>query len=402
MENDLYKIYSNLKSNQSIGIDGVSKQKLDEIIDDEIAIIKRKIENNSYDFSFYKQKLLIKSINKTREISIPTLRDKIVLKYLYNGISNSFKDTLTTKLHANMIINEIIKNRENFNAFIKVDIVNFFPSINHEILLEKLKTKIFDENILNLITKAIKQTTVDEKTSNKERIKYNNNVGVPQGLSISGLLAEIYVNDLEVKYNNNNKLKFFRYVDDILILCNKDDLENIMNNLKSDFTDLKLTIHEFEENSTKSSYGNKDDIYEFLGYKFEKELISVRNSSVQKMYTNLSKLFTLYKNNKFNSKNYFITRLNLKITGCIIESKKYGWINFFSNINDHRLLFQLDRFVRENCEKHNIKYDNIKKFSRAIYEIRNTNSNYIIYDFKKYKISEQELIFDFYNDMDFY
>lgn len=402
MENELYKIYSNLKSNQSIGIDGVSKQKLDEIIDDEISIIKRKIENNSYDFSFYKQKLLVKSINKTREISIPTLRDKIVLRYLFNEISNSFKDTLTTKLHANMIISEVIENRENFNAFIKVDIVNFFPSINHEILLDKLKTKIFDENILNLITKAIKQTTVDEKTSNKERIKYNNNVGVPQGLSISGLLAEIYVNDLEVKYNSNNKLKFFRYVDDILILCNKDELENIMNNLKSDFTDLKLTIHKFEKNSTKSSYGNKEDIYEFLGYKFEKELISVRNSSVQKMYTNLSKLFTLYKNNKFNSKNYFITRLNLKITGCIIENKKYGWISFFSNINDHKLLFQLDQFVRENCEKHNIKYDNIKKFSRAIYEIRNTDSNYIIYDFKKYKISEKELIFDFYNDMDFY
>ena len=65
MENELYKIYSNLKSNQSIGIDGISKQKLDEIIDDEIAIIKRKIENNSYEFSFYKQKLLVKSINKT-------------------------------------------------------------------------------------------------------------------------------------------------------------------------------------------------------------------------------------------------------------------------------------------------------------------------------------------------
>ena len=66
------------------------------------------------------------------------------------------------------------------------------------------------------------------------------------------------------------------------------------------------------------------------------------------------------------------------------------------------LLFQLDRFVRENCEKHNIKYDNIKKFSRAIYEIRNTDSNYIIYDFKKNKISEKDLIIDFYDDIEFY
>lgn len=397
----LKNIYSNFKDIQAVGIDGTSKQKFDEILDEELNIIERKTENNSYDFSFYKQKLIVKSINKTREISIPTLRDKLVLKYLYNNIFEAFSSKLNESLTAQKTISEVKKYKDNFNSFIKIDIQNFFPSINHQILLNKLISEIKDEKILNLIEKAISQTTVDINTSFKQRIKYNNKVGIPQGLSISGILAEIYIYDLVQKYNKSN-LKFFRYVDDVLILCNREDIADTIKSLKNDFEELKLTIHDFEVNSNKSSYGNIQDTFEFLGYRFENELISVRDASVQKMYGNISKLFTKYKNKKFNSKNEFITRLNLKITGCVIDEKKYGWISYFSLINDFKLLFGLDVFVEKNCKKYNIEHSEIKKFTRAIHEIKNVDSNYLIYDLKVFKISKEELINDFYEDMDFY
>jgi hypothetical protein len=267
--------------------------------------------------------------------------------------------------------------------------------------LNKLISEIKDEKILNLIEKAISQTTVDINTSFKQRIKYNNKVGIPQGLSISGILAEIYIYDLVQKYNKSN-LKFFRYVDDVLILCNREDIADTIKSLKNDFEELKLTIHDFEVNSNKSSYGNIQDTFEFLGYRFENELISVRDASVQKMYGNISKLFTQYKNKKFNSKKEFITRLNLKITGCVIDGKKYGWISYFSLINDFKLLFGLDVFVEKNCKKYNIEHGKIKKFTRAIHEIKNVDSNYLIYDLKVFRISKEELINDFYEDMDFY
>jgi hypothetical protein len=115
---------------------------------------------------------------------------------------------------------------------------------------------IDDETILNLITKVITQSTVDVKTPFKQRIKYDNKMGVPQGLSISGLLAEIYMFDLVQKYTNNQNMKFFRYVDDILIFCNKNDMEEIKSSLKSDFEQLKLQIHDFEPESHKSSFGS--------------------------------------------------------------------------------------------------------------------------------------------------
>lgn len=120
------------------------------------------------------------------------------------------------------------------------------------------------------------------------------------------------------------------------------------------------------------------------------------------MYRNISTLFTLYKNKKFYSKNEFITRLNLKITGCIIDGKKYGWISYFSLINDFKLLFGLDTFVEKNCNKYDISYEEIKKFSRTIHEIKNSNSNYLLYDLEVLRISKEKLINEFHQDMDFY
>ena len=102
-----------------------------------------------------------------------------------------------------------------------------------------LKSNINDETILNLITKVITQSTVDVNTPFKQRIKYNNKVGVPQGLSISGLLSEIYLFDLVQKYSIKDNLEFFRYVDDVLIFCKKSDIEEITKTLKSDFEELK-------------------------------------------------------------------------------------------------------------------------------------------------------------------
>ena len=120
------------------------------------------------------------------------------------------------------------------------------------------------------------------------------------------------------------------------------------------------------------------------------------------MYSNISKVFTLYKNKKYSSKEEFITRLNLKITGCVIDGKKYGWISFFSLINDYTLLFMLDKFVEKSCKKFNINYEEIKKFSRAIYEIKDPNTNYLTYDLSTLKTSKAKLVYDFYDDIDFY
>jgi retron-type reverse transcriptase len=122
MYDKLEKIYLNFSNVQAVGIDGTTKQKFDETLDAELSLIQRKIENNRYDFSFYKQKLIVKSVNKTREISIPTLRDKLVIKYLYSYIADKFEKITKNILLPQQIIKKVRDSKSQYDSFIKVDI----------------------------------------------------------------------------------------------------------------------------------------------------------------------------------------------------------------------------------------------------------------------------------------
>lgn len=98
----------------------------------------------------------------------------MVIKYLDFFIFEIIEEVTKNSLNAQQIIKKVKDSKNKYDSFIKVDIQNFFSSINHEILVNKLKSNIDDETILNLITKVITQSTVDVNTPFKQRIKYNN------------------------------------------------------------------------------------------------------------------------------------------------------------------------------------------------------------------------------------
>jgi hypothetical protein len=118
---------------------------------------------------------------------------------------------------------------------------------------------------------------------------------------------------------------------------------------------------------------------------------------VQKLYNNINKLFITYSYKKANIKKEdsadeeeliedLFYDLNAKIAGAKYNDKKYGWINYFSEINDQTLLFKIDSHVKNMMKKHLTESDleyfknnnlRIKKFSKAIFEIKKKDSSYI-------------------------
>ena len=88
-----------IKNKPSIGIDGINIKSYEKKQDSEFELINRKILNKTYNFSFYKEKLISKGKNKfPRIISIPTIRDKIVLKIIFNTLYEIFEDELINEL----------------------------------------------------------------------------------------------------------------------------------------------------------------------------------------------------------------------------------------------------------------------------------------------------------------
>jgi retron-type reverse transcriptase len=364
----------------SIGMDGINIKSFEIIKDIEFNIINKKIVNKTYNFSFYKEKLISKGRMKyPRVLSIPTIRDKIVLKIIYNTLLEIYQNELSNEL-IHTKIDKITKTilSKKYDSYIKIDIENFYPSINHDILMKAINKKTKKSEFITLLKKAITQETVNKNHSLE---KYTNNIGVPQGLSISNILASIYLIEFDKKYSTENEFEYYRYVDDILILCNKNSIYKIFESLKNDMKKLKLTIHELGINEEKTSYGDLKKGFYFLGYSYKEKFISVRKSSINNLYNSIINIFTQYKHSKEKNINFLYWKLNLKITGCKFEGKKYGWLYFFSQINDTKLLFKIDIFIQEMFKKFKIEYDRkkVKKFIRTHFEIlkNRTNTKYI-------------------------
>lgn len=215
------------------GIDNMSHEKLCHIIDEQVGIISRKVCIGNYKFTKYKLKLIGKGRGKApREISIPTLRDKIALKALCSFLQSRFSESISFEL-PQIVVRKIKSELEkgNYNTFIKLDVSNFYPSIKHEELLKRLKRRVRDERILSLINSAIKTPTVSRPSASDEATS----IGVPQGLSISNILAAIYLSNIDKALNSFDNIRYFRYVDDILILCDSESCNSLTEDVKRRF-----------------------------------------------------------------------------------------------------------------------------------------------------------------------
>lgn len=375
--------YEKIEAKPSIGIDNITPQKFKQELNENVDIIYKKVNNGTYHFTRYKQLLFLKGSNKIpRVVCVPTLRDKLVVSVLNEMLNKVYKDNCKTKL-PQTLIDDICRNISNYDYFIKLDIKAFYASIDQDILLKKLRKKIRKSVIIDLITKAIKTTTFSYLTKEKNEIIRDR--GIPEGLSISNTLANIYLMDLDKKYSTNENIRYWRYVDDILILVNKDMFEKIKLDISCDIKKLNLEIND------KKDEGKVWNGFEYLGYKISTNIITVRDSGILKIEQSIETLFRQIKNNNID---YIQWKLNLKITGFIWNKNKYGWLFFYSQITDLNLLFHLDDIVKKLMERYKVKESfKVKRFVRAYFEIRKALSKTkYIPNIDQYEVSDKKKI----------
>ncbi|MGB6127515.1 MAG: reverse transcriptase domain-containing protein [Psychrilyobacter sp.] len=391
-KNNLLRIYDeNVQYKAAVGNDKINHRIFKGKLMDEIILISKKVFNNSYNFTTYRQKLILKGKKKNpREVSICTIRDKITLVALKEVLHELFKNEIKTSL-VQTYISDIRKTLETnkYDSFIKLDLENYYGTINHKKLFKILSKNIRKKEILTLINKAITTGTcsIGVKCKNK------NTLGIPQGLPISNVLSTIYLKIFDKKQLENKEYKYFRYVDDILILCKRKDINKIYESIIEDLEDnYKLKVHPLKENSSKSSSGLINNGFSYLGYVYTGKLFTIRSSTINKMEKRLENLLNDYKLKKDKNFFDFIDKINFKITGFISEDQeKYGWLFFFSQLEDLTILYKLDSLVIKLFKRHNLPIENIKKFSKSFHEIiYNRDKTKYIPNFSKYTPEEKK------------
>lgn len=358
----LIELYENkIKAKPSVGLDKVSPKKFEETLDENVEVIIRKVRNGSYQFTRYKQLLFTKGPAKPpRTVCVPTLRDKLTTAVLNELLVGVYGDECKTMM-PQLVIEDIKSKVPLYDYFIKLDVRSFYASIDHDKLFKIIKEKIHKPEIVHLIWNAIRTETlvypIKEKMEKKERT-----IGIPEGLSISNSLANIYMLNIDRKYRNEQYISYYRYVDDILILVNEDEFSIVKKEISEDIEELGLELNE------KKDEGKIAESFEYLGYVISlNDEVTVRKSSILKIEQSIEELFRTIPRDNIA---YLQWKLNLKITGFILNKHKYGWMFFYSQITDKKLLYHLDDVVEKLIRRYKVE-DTIKpkRFVRVFSEM---------------------------------
>lgn len=392
----------NIRETGAIGLDRARPSKLESRLGADLDIVVKKIRSGKYKFTAYKEKLISKGQGvPPRLISIPTARDRIVLRALCNFLGQVFPSAKLSLPQSTISSLQKALEDGNYAEYAKIDIQGFYPSIPHELIFKALRKKIRKPEILTLIESAITTPTVPSAKGSKGSTL--NKIGVPQGLAISNLLAEIALQVIDDTCANHSDLWYKRYVDDILILAKSDaqePAEIIINELKK----IGLTAHPPGASDSKSKIAKLSQPFTFLGYAIENNKISVRKESVLKFEASLAGIFTAYrhkmaKTRRAQEKTRAIDvcqwRLNLRITGCIFNERRLGWVFYFSQMNDTARLRSVDKTIEKLIVRFNLR-DKVKPKSliKTFYEARRRDktSHRYIPNFDTMPISEQRRI----------
>jgi hypothetical protein len=151
---------------------------------------------------------------------------------------------------------------------LKCDIKHYFFEIDHEILLNLIKKKISDNEVIWLIKQILSNNLIKDK-------------GMPLGNLTSQFFANIYLNELDYFVKHELKAKYYiRYVDDFVILHpSKSQLwiwkEKIDEFLKSE---LKIELHEQKSRIVPLSKG-----VDFVGFRNFYYYKLLRKRNIRKM-----------------------------------------------------------------------------------------------------------------------
>jgi len=370
---------SKIARSQATGKDGIRIGAFESRLVEETRLIARKVAAESYHFTRYKERLIPRGPTRyPRQISIPTVRDRLTLRATCQLLHEHIPATRGTTPHTliKMAVNKIRDGDQASNVFLRLDVRDFFPSISHKILQRELRRVGIIPEVQKLCMAAVANSTGNEK---EPQIR-----GVPQGLSISNALAALYMQRFDEEQFDRSHA-YFRYVDDILFICHSSQAEELLKVVSRKLSARGLKIHP-KGVAGKTEISPVTGGIDFLGYRICVDEVSIRESSYERMFTNLQRVFTDFRYR--HDVNRTIFRLNLKISGCIVDGRRRGWMMFFSYTECMSQLRYLDVHVSKQLSRVGFpptKQAAIKRFVKSYYEIRfNLDATTYIPNFDKY------------------
>ena len=156
----------------------------------------------------------------------------------------------------------------------KVDISNYFNSINVDKLIVMLEENLAnDKALLCFLSDMLRNPYAIE---NGETISESK--GAMAGTPTAVFFANLYLNDLDKRFADS-KIMYFRYSDDIIIFAkSKEDIERGREIILEHIKEMDLIV-----NPEKETFSKPGESWSFLGFEYENGEINISSISIGKI-----------------------------------------------------------------------------------------------------------------------
>jgi RNA-directed DNA polymerase len=207
---------------------------------------------------------------------------------------------------------------------VDADLKSYFDTIPHDQLVERVREKVSDGRVLELLEAYLTQKVMETAKS------WTPEGGTPQGAVISPLLSNLYLNPLDQQMAQQGN-EMVRYADDFVILCrSQGEAEAALEQVRQWAEQAGLELHPVK---TRIVDATQRGGFDFLGYHFERGMKWPRDKSLRKFKDTI------------RAKTRRTHGQSLKAIVKDVNRTLRGWFEYFKQ--SHRSTFQpLDAWVR--------------------------------------------------------
>lgn len=221
----------------------------------------------------------------------------------------------------------IKSDRKNTKYYLKLDISKFYPSVDINILKQKLRKKIKDIKVLNLLYSIL-----------------DKNNGLPIGILISQWLANFYLQDLDHYIKEHLKAKYYiRYMDDMILFGrNKKELHKMRIAVENFLNSINLKL----KSNWQVCRFDKEPL-DFMGFRFYRNKTILRKSIMLRITRKSNKLY------KKSNLTYNDACSMLSYMGWIKNTDSFKLFN--DRIKPYINISQLKNIIRKEAKRQNEK-----------------------------------------------
>lgn len=351
----LYEAYVMAKANNGApGVDGVTFEAIERGgVCDFLGQIRDELASRTYRPMRSRKKEIPKDGGKTRTLSIPSIRDRVVqgaLKLILEPIfeadfqpgSFGYRPKRSAHDAVHRVTREVAQGKTHV---IDVDLRAYFDSVRHDLLLAKVAKRVQDADVLHLL---------------KLILKASGKIGVPQGGVISPVLSNLYLNEVDRMLEKAKKvtrtgqwthLEYARYADDLVILIDGHPrhawlLNAVNRRLREELAELHVELNEEKSRVVDLAKGES---FGFLGFDVRR-VRSLRGvwrphttPKLKKRTALLRKLKAIFRRYRSQPLGWVVQAINPILR---------GWVRYFRIGNSSDCFSFVKRWVEQKVRRH--------------------------------------------------